>query len=354
MRSLHVITSDARRGAETFAVTLAEVLDGGDDHRARTVALTASRGALALEVPVLGEHRRSPSTLLALRRAARAADVVVAHGSSTLEACAVGLAGSGTPFVYRNIGDPAYWVTAPARRRAVGVLLRRATRVTALWPEAATRIAVMHRVGSDRIDVIPNAVAEERFPLADPTERQRLRAQLGVAAMGPCLAYVGALSVEKGVPDAIAAAAALPEATLLVAGVGPLERELCDLAERVARGRVRFVGQVQDPRVIYGAADLLLLPSVTEGMPAVLVEAGLVGTPTVGTAVGAVPTMIEDGVTGFLSGPPDQRRFITRVIDALPVAAEVGLRASTAFRGEYAMERVAELWRRTLQQAQVR
>jgi glycosyltransferase involved in cell wall biosynthesis len=351
MRSLHVITSDARRGAETFAMELTAALDASGGQEVRTVALTRSDDPMGLDVPVLGPARRSPRTLVALRRAAGGADVVVAHGSSTLEACTVALAGTDVPYVYRSIGDPGYWVAAGFRRRGVGMLLRRAARVVALWPAAADQIASMHDVPRHRIDVIPNAVDEDRFVIATPEERASLRAALDVPSDAACFAFVGALAREKRVAVAIDATAAMDRATLLIAGAGPLEAELRRYADQVAPQRVRFLGQVKDTRPVYAAADLLLLPSASEGLPAVLVEAGLVGTPTVGTAVGAIPSTIEDGATGYLSGPPDRDRFVARVLDALPTAREVGARAAVAFRGRHAMDQVAQSWVRTLEEA---
>jgi glycosyltransferase involved in cell wall biosynthesis len=350
MRSLHVITSDARRGAETFAMELAAALDARGQP-ARTVALTRSADPMKLDVPVLGTARRSPRTLGALRRAAGGADVVVAHGSSTLEACTVALAGTDVPFVYRSIGDPGYWVGTGFRRRGVGMLLRRAARVVALWPAAAEQITSIHAVPRPRIDVIPNAVDEDRFVVAAPQERASVRAALDVPTNAPCFVFVGALAREKRVEVAIDATAAMDRATLLIAGAGPLEAELRRYADHAAPRRVRFLGQVVDTRPVYAAADLLLLPSVSEGSPAVLVEAGLVGTPTVGTAVGAIPSTIEDGVTGYLSGPPDRERFVARVLDALPTAREVGGHAAAAFRGRYSIDRVARAWLRTLEEA---
>jgi glycosyltransferase involved in cell wall biosynthesis len=350
VRSLHVVTSDARRGAETFALGLADRLTTSD-HRARVVALAPSADPRALDVTILGSSRRSPATLTTLRRVARSADVVVAHGSSTLEACALGLLGTGVPFVYRSIGHPQDWVADPLRRRSVGTMLRRATRVTALWPEAAEVIAATHGIERARIDVIPNGVSERRFTPADVADRARSRRAFGVASGRPCLAFVGALSPEKGPSTSIDVVAALDGAMLLVVGNGRLEGDLRAKADRLAPGRVRFLGQVDDTREVYAAADLVLVPSRTEGMPAVPIEAGLVGTATVATPVGAIPVVIDDGVTGFLSVTCEVSSFVQRVVSALPRSAVVGQRAATAFRGRYAMAEVAQLWRRTLDQA---
>jgi glycosyltransferase involved in cell wall biosynthesis len=350
MRSLHVVTSDARRGAETFALGLAEHLES-PGHLARVVALAPSRDERRVDAPTLGTSRRSPRALSALRRAARTADVVVAHGSATLEACAVALSGTHVPFVYRSIGHPEHWVQGPVRRSGVGAMLRRAARVTALWPEAADVIAAIHRVPRERIDVIPNGVLEARFPFAEDSERASLRASLGVAVEEVCLSYVGALTEEKRPDVAIDAVATLPGATLLVVGAGGLEAELRRLAERVAPSRVQFLGQLDDPRVAYAAADLLLLPSRSEGMPAVPIEAGLVGTATVATPVGALPSVIEDGATGFLSATSDPSSFVRRVSEALSTSGRVGSDAEASFRGRYAMVEIARLWSRTLERA---
>lgn len=353
MRSLHLITSNARRGAETFAVNLVDALNA-NGHQARVMALTASDAAEAHDVPVLGVQRRAVGTLGSLRRAAHGADVVVAHGSSTLEACAVGLAGTGPPFVYRTIGDPSYWVTTPMRQRWVGGLLRRAARHVALWSGAAEQLAVRYGIPRHRIDVIPNAVAAESFPMADDEVRATARLRLEVEVDRPCLAFIGALSPEKDVGVAIRAAAYIDDAVLLVAGEGPERDWLGQQAEQQAPGRVRFLGPLSDPADVYAAADLLLLPSRTEGMPGVLIEAALTGTPTVATAVGAVPEMLSDSDAGYLVAPGDPSAFAIRVAEALDRGTRMSDRTVVGFRRRFDVQSVVPTWEETLQRARQR
>lgn len=350
MKSLHLVTSDARRGAETFAVNLVDALNA-NGHRARVMALTASDAEEAHDVPVLGVQRRALGTLGSLRRAARGADVVVAHGSSTLEACAVGLAGSGPPFVYRTIGDPSYWVTTPMRQRWVGGLLRRAARNVALWAGAAEQLAVRYGIPPHRIDVIPNAVAAESFPMADAAMRAAARRRMGVEADRPCLAFIGALAQEKDVGVAIRATAYIDDAVLLIAGAGPERDWLGEQAEQQAPGRVRFLGPVADPADVYAAADLLLLPSRTEGMPGVLIEAALTGTPTVATAVGAVPEMLTGSDVGYLVAPGDPSAFATRVAEALEEGTRLSEQAVEVLRRRFSVPSVVQTWEETLQRA---
>lgn len=350
MKSLHLVTSNARRGAETFAVNLVDALNASG-HQARVMALTASGAEEVHDVPVLGVQRRALGTLGSLRRAARGADVVVAHGSSTLEACAVGLAGSGPPFVYRTIGDPSYWVTTPMRQRWVGGLLRRATRHVALWSGAAEQLAIRYGIPRHRIDVIPNAVAAESFPIADAATRAAARRRMGVGVGRPCLAFIGALSPEKDVGVAIRATAYINDALLLVAGEGPERDWLGEQAEQQAPGRVRFLGALSDPADVYAAADLLLLPSRTEGMPGVLIEAALTGTPTVATAVGAVPEMLSGSDAGYLVAPGDPSAFAIRVAEALAQGTRLPEAGVAMLRQRFSVRSVVQTWEETLQRA---
>ena len=343
VRSLHVITSTARRGAETFATDLVRELNTGD-HKARVVALHPSVTGQTHDVPVLGASRRSPATLAKLRRAAKKADIVVAHGSSTLEACAIGLAGSGVPFVYRTIGDPSYWVTSGTRRRRVSLMLRCAAGNVVLWQGAAGQLDSGYDIPPDRLTVIPNAVPHLRFPFAGAAQRREAREHFGISPAIPCVGYVGALSSEKDVAAVIAAAVDIDDAVALIAGDGPQRGQLQHHAEGFPAGKFRFLGAVSEPQLVYAAVDLLLLPSLSEGMPAVLIEAGLMGTATVASAVGAIPEMIDDGVTGFLAEPGDHAAFSRTVAHALPTATEVGARAATAFRDRYTMAQVAIAW----------
>ena len=347
--SLHVVTSDARRGAETFAVDLAAALQAAG-HRARVVALTASGMAEVHDVPILGATRRAAGTLRGLRTAARAADVVVAHGSSTLEACAVGLGGTGMPFVYRTIGDPSYWVTSEWRQRGIGWMLRRGARTVVLWPAAREQLATMYAIPADRVDVIPNGVAAARFDPADGPDPRQAREGLGVPD-GPCLGFVGSLSPEKDVATLLTALGHLGQVSLLVAGDGPDGPRLRSLAEEVAPGRVRFLGVVRDPRAVYAAADVLVLPSLSEGLPAVIVEAGLMQTPTIASAVGAIPEVIDNTVTGYLVPPGEPELLAKRIEEALPHAGEIGRRARAAFLGRFTMEAVLPAWEATLKAA---
>jgi glycosyltransferase involved in cell wall biosynthesis len=81
-------------------------------------------------------------------------------------------------------------------------------------------------------------------------------------------------------------------------------RTACERSD-ILRGRVRFTGSVPNNRVpaILAEADVVVLPSYSEGLPLVLVEAMAAGLPCIGTRVGGIPEVIIDGYNGILVDP---------------------------------------------------
>jgi glycosyltransferase involved in cell wall biosynthesis len=331
-----------------FALGLVQALEQSGES-AVVAALTPGPPTDSLDVPVIGARRRSLKTIRDVRRLAKRADVVVSHGSSTLEAAATALVGSGVPFVYRTIGDPSFWAGSGHRRRTLAALHRRATRHVALWTGAARDLERLYGIGTARVDVIPNAVRSRLWQVPNSRERGTARSTWGVSPNHVCLAYVGALSSEKNVETALILANQL-DAVLLIAGDGP-ERTRLEAQAVAFGGDIRFLGVLPCPRPVYAAADLLLLPSRSEGMPGVVIEAGLMGTPAVATAVGAVPEMLGDDRFGFVAPADDRLAFCEKVVAALPRSRTVGNAAAVEFRLKYTYDQVAPAWMRTLERA---
>ncbi len=332
MDVLSVVTSTDRRGAEVAAVQLGEALAdrgvpvttvalwpgsaaAGDPVAADPDARGLGGRTAPLDLPALGRRRHDPAALVGLTRRARAAAAVIGHGSSTLPFGAAAAAAARRPFVYRSIGDPAFWATTRGRRLRTGAALRRAARVVALWPGAADQLVELYGLRPDRVVVIPTGVAPAAFvptaPADRPAARRSLQAVLdaapGVDPDGgaidpdrPLIAYLGALSAEKDPGLAVDAMAELVGAQLVVAGAGPLHDPLLARARWVAPGRVHLIGSRREPARLLAAADVLVLPSRTEGIPAVAIEAGLCGLPVVACDVGGVAEVVVDGETGVL------------------------------------------------------
>jgi glycosyltransferase involved in cell wall biosynthesis len=339
---LHVLTDDQRRGAQVFGWALAQRLDemGVDD---RVVALTRVERGVPLPVETLGSRARGRTTLRRLREAMGEVDLTVAHGSSTLVACALAGRG-GRPFVYRQISDPAFWAGTLPRAARMRVAYRFPRHVVSLSDRSAEVLVDRFGVDRPRITVIPNAVDERTFPAATPSDRVEARRALGLPPDAPVIAYVGALSREKGVLDLLAVVR--PREHLLMAGQGPLEDEVTSTA--ASNGlHVHLVGSRPDLRAIYAACDVLALPSWSEQQPAVLLEAGLAARPTVATMVGVVDELVVDGLTGHLVPPHDLERFraaLDRVLDDTDGAEAMGQAGRAHVLRSFTLGEVAVRW----------
>jgi glycosyltransferase involved in cell wall biosynthesis len=342
---LHVVTAAQRRGAELLAEELSEAL-GQSGWSSTVAALTP--GTHETATPTLGSRALGATTLLRLRSLMRSASVVVAHGSRSLPACAIGGFGVRVPFVYRSIGDPRFWATSAPKRTVTGALMRRAARVIALTDEAAVVLAARYRVPPDRIVVIPKAIDAARFPGITPERRREARRALDIADDTKVALYLGSLSDEKNPAMAIAALRLVPDVHLVVAGLGPQRSSLCDLARSTAPGRVRFMGSVAEPVNIIAAADVLVLPSRTEGLPGVAIEAGMVGIPVVATDVGWVREIVIDGVTGVVVRPDDVDAFAAGISTALASATSFGRAGQSHCRAHFDMSDVADEWDKLL------
>jgi len=136
----------------------------------------------------------------------------------------------------------------------------------------------------------------------------RVRRLFGVTDGLPLLLSVGRLSREKGHLDLVRAIARLRDkgvlCRLVVVGDGPerlrIER-LCRTLEIATS--IMLAGHRDDVAPLYAAADLLVLPSYTEGSPNVLLEAMAAALPIVATSVGGVPEMIQHDTSGVLVDP---------------------------------------------------
>jgi len=325
MAVLHLVSDTARRGAQVFAVQLAAELEELG-HPGQIRALKASDHGATLAVPVL------PASWRARRSELGEYDLVIAHGSTALEAAALASPGR---FVYRSIGDPTFWLSSPRRRAKVGLLLRAAKGVVALYPEAAAALHRLARVPQKRLRVVPNAVSQ---PTANHSNPPSL-----TGAVAHVL-FVGALSWEKQVEHAVKAVARLDNTGLVCVGDGPEAATVSALGRGLLGDRFLAVGAVQDPQPYYQACDILALTSQTEGQPACVLEAALAGMPTCAYDVGGISEMVLDRQTGRVVAPND----INALGDALQWTIErgqdLGPRAREHVRQRYSMSTVATAW----------
>ena len=115
----------------------------------------------------------------------------------------------------------------------------------------------------------------------------------------PLLLYVGRLSAEKNIEQLKQILIAMPEARLALVGGGPHR----SILEKHFHGTPTFFpGYMEGQRLAcaFASADMFVLPSRTETLGLVLLEAMAAGCPVIAARAGGIPDLVEDGVNGFL------------------------------------------------------
>jgi glycosyltransferase involved in cell wall biosynthesis len=212
-------------------------------------------------------------------------------------------------------------------------------------------------VGTDRIRVIYNAIDPTRFQEPD----SRYRAKLLRYFRQPRTHLIGAagrLSPEKGFDVLVRAAERVlreqPSTGFVLFGEGPERASLQKQINAAGLGQ-SFVlaGFRADLDRFLPHFDLLVLPSYTEGMPNVVLEAFAAGVPVVATAVGGTPEIIEDGISGYLVPSGDDKTMAEHIGQALANAddlPDMGRKGRLYVQEKFGFATQAELYRDLFEQ----
>jgi teichuronic acid biosynthesis glycosyltransferase TuaC len=248
----------------------------------------------------------------------------------------------GVPCVVKLHGSDINLIAKePGPRRMTAWALPRAARVVAVSRALADEVVAMG-VDRDRVSIVMNGVDGDLFK---PRDRAAARKQLGLPD-GPLAVYVGNLKPEKGVLDLGKAWPSvlrhLPNATLVVVGDGPLQGELEAMTKPLGE-RVRLIPRQPLEKVpsYLAAADILVLPSHSEGTPNVVLEALASGRRVVATAVGGVPDLITSPKLGSLVPPHDPDALADALMLALRESYDANEVARLGARGGWAASAAA-------------
>jgi glycosyltransferase involved in cell wall biosynthesis len=215
--------------------------------------------------------------------------------------------------------------------------------------------------------VIPNGIGSEFCLTAKNTlfngvsaivARQKTREVLGISLQAQLLLSVGRLTDQKGhiyLVDAMPYVLShFPDALVLLAGDGSTRQ---GLEERVRElgigGAVRFLGTRSDIPALLAAADLFVLPSISEGMPNALLEAMGMGVPVVAFFLGCVEEIVTHGETGYLVFPGDARALgeaIVSLLENLDLRMRLGKAGRELVEKKYTLEQMCESYERIFKQ----
>lgn len=345
LRVAQMIESDGPGGAERVVVQLALALQNSGAHSVVFVPANGE-GWLARQLHGSGvsvEHflvdrpissSCAQSLVAALRR--QRIDVVHSHEFSMAVYGAWSCWRAGLPHIITMHGS-TYYAGRLRRRLAMRAAVAMSGRTVAVSNCLATTMSRQLLVARSRISMIPNGVG------CKTSGKQRLRAELGLADADRLLVSVGNLYPVKGHRYLVDAMALLrqshPHVHLAIAGRGELEPALRSQARDAGlEARVHLLGLRADVADILAAADVFVLPSLSEGLPLALLEAMVAGRPIVATAVGEVSTALVGGEAGMLVRPADVRDLASALdllLSDANRAKELGSRAAERASAEY-------------------
>jgi glycosyltransferase involved in cell wall biosynthesis len=309
--------------------------------------------ARAEGVTAVGVRMRGAWDLRAVRQLAsviRSERVSITHTHSSIDGWLGGLASrlAGVPVVRTR------HVSIAIRRGWNPVYTRLADRVITSG-EAIRSMVVAAGVDARRVVAIPAGVKLEDFRANGAARREALRATLPLGH--PVIGSVAMFRGSKGHAHLLDAFCLLrkdfPEATLLLVGDGIRRRWVEGLAQERGVGEaVVFTGFRRDVPDLLAAMDCFVLASTrTEGVPQSLLQAFASGVPVVASAIGGIPEVVTDGVTGLLVEPENARALagaIRATVDDRPAAtarAEAARRlVESRFSHEASVSRLLALY----------
>jgi glycosyltransferase involved in cell wall biosynthesis len=231
------------------------------------------------------------------------------------------------------------------RQRPTAAAVRRADAVIAVSRDIAGRLVDLGAEPS-RVRVVYDGVDPTLFL---PGPQVIARARVGVADGGPLVLFVGNLVPVKGLDVLIEACGLMPGVRAALIGDGPLRPALQQQIDRLGlTGRVRLLGPrpLTDLPDWYRAADVFALPSYSEGVPNVLLEAAACRTPYVASPVGGIPEIV-DRELGCLVPPGDAGRLAQALHGVLAAGRPSAAARPVRTRAE-AVREVADLFRQTV------
>jgi glycosyltransferase involved in cell wall biosynthesis len=195
-------------------------------------------------------------------------------------------------------------------------------------------------VAPERIVEMGNGVETDRiaprsdYRLGDPTT----------------ITYVGRLHAQKDLPTLLRAVSRLsgewPGARLRLIGEGPERERLAGLSGEIGvSAQVDFVGTVSDIAPWLESSDVLVLPSLAEGLSNALLEAMAAGLPVVASDIPGNAGVVVDGVNGLLFPPGDDETLaatLGRVLDNEEERRRLGQAARRTVVADYGLDRVAQ------------
>lgn len=229
------------------------------------------------------------------------------------------------PVIVSTVHNSLYDYPVSSARKALYLALDRLAaplshRILCVAEALARDLVERSHIPSEKITVIRNGVDIVRFN-PSKADAGRIRKEFGLQT-APTVGMVGRMTPQKNYPDFLRALAlvrtVIPTVRALLVGDGPDRPAIEALATQLDLVQAcRFTGVRDDIPDLLAAMDVVVLASVSEGLPFVVLEALSLGRPVVATTVNGVPELVEDGCTGLLVPPRDPRALAEGMVAIL-------------------------------------
>jgi len=219
------------------------------------------------------------------------------------------------PIVFRNASTISLYIKTTPAKILNGFFFRYASRIVSVSNTSATDFAKLFPQFNNRIVTVPIGI--EQSVLNNPAEENRLQ-----GASKPVLVHVGGFTYEKNHVRLVEIFEGIrkkqPGASLHFVGSGPLQGQIEELVKQKGLGQhIHFYGFRNDAMQFIKSADVLLLPSIIEGLPGVILEAFYCKTPVVAYDVGGIGEVVINHKTGYLVPKGNEDIFVENVLKAL-------------------------------------
>jgi sugar transferase (PEP-CTERM/EpsH1 system associated) len=254
--------------------------------------------------------------------------IIHTHNSQSLVDGTLGALLSGV----RNIIHTEHGRVFPDKRRYMlmeRVLSRFVFKVVGVSDQTAHNMNKYVKIPPSKITTIVNGIDGAKYHNKFAADEKK--AELGIDPQAPVIGMIGRLVKEKGLEYLILALKTIvrsyPSIRLLIVGQGILQNHLKELViQNGLQDNVLFTGGRLDTPQLYKVFDLFVLPSISEGLPMVLLEAMASGCPIIATEVGGIPSLIRHGFNGSLVPSKDPDSLAKEILKLL---------ADTEKRNEY-------------------
>jgi Glycosyltransferase len=316
---LHLVQKPQLRGAEIFTAQLAShTMRNG--HKAMIVFVYGGEAQLPFTGHTFHLNSRKWKRFIDVRAWRRLADIIQkdqpdiiqANAGDTLKVAVLSklLYRWKQPIIFRNASTVSLYIRSALSKKFNGFFFRHAAKIVSVCQHSAYDFASLYPQLNNRIVTIPVGIeyAEAVFNELPKAANEH-----------PVLVHVGGFTFEKNHVRLISMfekiVQKLPDARLQLIGDGPLRQEMeLVVRKKGLQQHVAFFGFRNDALHFIAKADVLLLPSIIEGLPAVIPEAFFCGTPVVAYDVGGVGELVTDYETGRLIRKGDEEGFVNAVL----------------------------------------